>query len=207
MQLSDKDYLLNQLPNQVDYPWLMRLMMAWVESEALPFKMGVLATVDEQGFAQSRTIAIREINEQGLLFFTQQGSAKVAQLSANPCVSFTFLLPNTQRQVTILGQVRPMGEKDNLKYWETYNLERRLRFLVYGTKSGQLIKKQQALDDELAALREQFKDSLPKKPQEYLGYLIVPEVIKFYQLNEHRLSDSISAALANNIWTLQRFVP
>lgn len=44
-------------------------------------------------------------------------------------------------------------------------------------------------------------------PREYVGYTIVPEEIKFYQLNEHRLSDSITAICTHETWILQRFVP
>lgn len=207
MQLTDRDYFLEDLPEHVDYSWLLRLMKDWVKTEALPFDMGVLATVDEKGLPISRTVAIREINEKGLLFFTQMGSSKVAQLSINPYVSFTFMLPNTQRQITVLGGAKPLGESENLKNWETYDQERRLRFLVYGTKSGQPIKKQQKLDEELVALREQYKISLPERPREYVAYTIVPEEIKFYQLNGHRLSDSIIAKHTNSTWILQRFVP
>lgn len=207
MQFTDTDWFLEELPEQVDYSWLLRLMKVWVETEALPFKMGVLATVDENGLPKSRTVAIREINEHGLLFFTQLGSAKVAHISVNPFVSFTFMLPNSQRQVTVFGKIRPLGESENLKNWETYDQERRLRFLVYGTKSGQSITKQQELDEELVALRDQYKKTLPERPREYVGYTIVPEEIKFYQLNEHRLSDSIAAKYTHETWTLQRFVP
>lgn len=207
MQFTDRDWFLDELPEQVDYSWLLSLMKVWVEEESLPFKMGVLATVGENGHPISRTVAIREINEHGLLFFTQLGSAKVAHVSVNPYVSFTFMLPNTQRQVIVSGRVRPLGESENLKNWETYDQERRLRFLVYGTKSGQLIKKQQELDEELVALRVQYKKTLPERPREYVGYTIVPEEIKFYQLNEHRLSDSITAICTDKTWTLQRFVP
>ncbi|WP_115707759.1 pyridoxamine 5'-phosphate oxidase family protein [Legionella sainthelensi] len=207
MQFTDRDWFLKELPAQVNYSWLSRLMKFWLETESLPFKMGVLATVDENGLPKSRTVAIREINDQGLLFFTQMGSAKVAHISVNPHVSFTFMLPNTQRQVTVTGSVRPVDESENLKNWATYDQERRLRFLVYGTKSGQLIKKQQELDEELAALRDQYKKTLPEMPREYVGYTIVPEEIKFYQLNEHRLSDSITAMRTDETWTLRRFVP
>ena len=207
MQFTDRDWFLEELPEQVDYGWLLRLMKVWVETEALPFKMGVLATVDENGLPKSRTVAIREINENGLLFFTQLGSAKVTHILVNPFVSFTFMLPNTQRQVTVFGKIRPLGESENLKNWETYDQERRLRFLVYGTKSGQLITKQQKLDEELVALRDQYKKTLPERPREYVGYTIVPEEIKFYQLNEDRLSDSITAKYTHATWILERFVP
>ncbi|KTC91245.1 pyridoxamine 5'-phosphate oxidase family protein [Fluoribacter dumoffii] len=207
MQFTDRDWFLDELPQHVDYAWLLTLMKMWVETEALPFKMGVLATVDGNGHPISRTVAIREINEHGLLFFTQLGSAKVAHMLGNPQVSFTFMLPETQRQVTVLGKVRAVEEQENLKNWETYDQERRLRFLVYGTKSGQMINKQQELDEELFALKEHYKENLPARPREYVGFTIIPEVIKFYQLNEHRLSDSLTAKRTQGTWTLQRFVP
>ncbi|QEY52500.1 pyridoxamine 5'-phosphate oxidase family protein [Legionella longbeachae] len=207
MRFTDRDCFLEELPEQVDFGWLLRLIKVWVEAENLPFMMGVLATVDENGLPRSRTVAIREINEHGFLFFTQLGSAKVAHILVNPYTSFTFMLPNTQRQITVFGRVRALGEHENLKNWDTYDQERRLRFLVYGTKSGQLIKKQQELDEELFTLKEQYKKTLPERPREYIGYMIVPDEIKLYQLNEHRLSDSITAICTDENWTLQRFVP
>ncbi|RUR19622.1 pyridoxamine 5'-phosphate oxidase [Legionella sp. km535] len=207
MKLTDRDWLLEELPEHVDYWWLVRLINAWVEAESLPFKMGVLSTVDEQGFPKSRTVAIREINEQGLIFFTQLGSAKVRHISVNPNVSFTFMLPNTQRQITVSGRINPLDEIENVKNWETYDQERRLRFLVYGTKSGQTIKQQHELDEELVILREKYKKTLPERPREYVGYTIVPKEIKFYQLNEHRISDSLKATCIHESWILQRFVP
>lgn len=207
MKFTDRDWLLEALPEHVDYWWLLRLIKAWVEAESLPFKMGVLTTVDEQGFPKSRTVAIREINEKGLLFFTQLGSAKVAHICVNPNVSFTFMLPNTQRQITVSGKINPIDEIENVKNWETYDQERRLRFLVYGTKSGKTIKQQHELDQELVILREKYKKTLPERPREYVGYTIVPEEIKFYQLNEHRISDSLKATCIHESWILQRFVP
>jgi len=125
MQFADRDWFLEELPEQVDYSWLLRLINVWVGAEALPFNMGVLVTVDENGLPMSRTVAIREINEHGLLFFTQLGSAKVTQFIVNPNVSFTFMLPTTQRQITFSGRVKPLTESENLKNWESYNQERR----------------------------------------------------------------------------------
>jgi len=207
MQFIDRDLLLEDLPSQVDYNWLLGLMNSWIKIESLPFKMGVLATVDENGLPSSRTVAIREINEHGFLFFTQLGSAKVTNFLVNPYVSFTFMLPTTQRQISVFGRVSPLSESDNIKYWNTYDKERRLRFLVYGTKSGRPIKKQQELDEELVLLREQYQETLPERPREYIGYMIIPQMIKFYQLNEHRLSDSITAKSTQGMWFIQRCVP
>ncbi|VEG92259.1 pyridoxamine 5'-phosphate oxidase [Legionella spiritensis] len=47
MQCTDRDWFLEELPEQVDYSWLLRLMTVWVETESLPFKMGVLGSVNQ----------------------------------------------------------------------------------------------------------------------------------------------------------------
>jgi pyridoxamine 5'-phosphate oxidase len=62
------------------YEWIER----WVAEENSAPLFGILATVDDQCKPHTRTIAIREINKKGILFFTQKGSKKVQQLENNP---------------------------------------------------------------------------------------------------------------------------
>jgi len=204
---TEREGWFDDVPAHINSHWIVERIQVWLEAEALPFMMGVLATVDNNGQPASRTVAIREVTAEGLLFFTQSGSAKVAELSAKPSASFTFMLPHTQRQVTVVGKVQPLDANENSSYWETYDQERRLRFLVYGTKSGQPLEKQQHLDEELTALRARYRDRLPERPSAYVGYRIVPETVKFYQLNAHRLSDAVSVLRTEDEWTLQRYVP
>lgn len=47
-------------------------------------QQGVLSTATTSAVPHARVVAIREINEDGLLFFTQKGTRKVAELTANP---------------------------------------------------------------------------------------------------------------------------
>lgn len=80
--------------------------------------MGVLATVDEDGKPYTRTVAIREISGEDVLFFTQQGSKKVAHLENNNFVSLTMMLADSMRQISFRGQVSALSNEVNgVKYY------------------------------------------------------------------------------------------
>jgi len=46
-----------------------------------------------------------------------------------------------------------------------------------------------------------------ERPESYVGYLIKPEYIDFYQLNTDKISDSFIAEYKNKEWILNRRVP
>lgn len=70
------------------------LLTTWISEElqrgAPNPQHAILATAGKDSIPHGRVIAIREINEQGLLFFTQRGTRKVVEMTYNPIVSLTF---------------------------------------------------------------------------------------------------------------------
>ena len=50
----------------------------------------VLSTCASNNLPHARVVAIREISDKGLLFFTQKGTRKVAELEANPQANLIF---------------------------------------------------------------------------------------------------------------------
>lgn len=207
MNPEQKDYLVSHLESQPSSDWITNLANAWLEAEDMPFAMGVLATVDTQGRPHSRTVALREMNADDVLFFTQAGSQKVAQIQAEPWVSLTLMLPQTSRQIIFEGGVVALSDQENTSYWAQYDIARRLRFMVYGPRSGQNLTSAKALDQELEALQSTYQESAPQRPAAYVGFRIVPTCIRLYQMNDHRLSDSVHLSKHNHQWQAQRLVP
>ena len=68
-------------------------------------QQAVLSTATIDAVPHSRVVAIREIDAQGLLFFTQRDTRKVAEMSINPAVSMTFWFELLLREVIIDGTV------------------------------------------------------------------------------------------------------
>lgn len=170
--------------------------------------MGVLATIDTLGLPHTRTIAIREVNEKGVLFFTQQGSSKVQHIKDNKNVSLTIVLPNKKRQITFEGKVVALSDYENTEYWKTYDEISRVRFMIYGPNSGKIVLSNDALDKELYSKIENYDlELISKRPKEYVGYRINPEIIKMYQLNSDKMSDSYLVTKEKYTWHLSRVCP
>ncbi len=179
----------------------------WIAEEENSPLFGVLATVDHEYKPYTRTIAIREINERGALFFTQKGSKKIDHIKCNPATSLTLYLPSYKRQITFRGRIEALSNKENLQYWNTYPKESQVRFLVYGPRSGQRISSNKDLDKELEMVRKHYQNRLPDKPESYVGYRICPDAFEFYQLNNDRLSDAFIVNTNNGEWEIQRIIP
>ena len=99
----------------------------------------VLATATSNGIPHSRIVAVREISPKGILFFTQQGTRKVAEITENPHASMTLWLAMQQREVIIDGIIEALAQDENKYYWETMSRERQLRFSTYSPVSTQPI--------------------------------------------------------------------
>ncbi|MDA0911572.1 MAG: pyridoxamine 5'-phosphate oxidase family protein [Proteobacteria bacterium] len=179
----------------------------WTHEEKMPFLMGVLANVDQKNHAQSRTVAIREITDKYILFFTQKGSSKVDQIKNNNHVSMTIILPNHKRQIIFDGIAEPISKKENIAYWKTYPKSAQIRFLAYGPTSGEVIDSNKKLDDLVAKYQKEYANKPPVYPESYVGYKIYPSAIKLYQMNDSRMSDSYILKKDDSKWQLIRVVP
>ncbi len=149
----------------------------------------ILATSSKAAIPSARVVAIREINETGIIFFTQCGTRKVTELSLNEHVSGVIWLPLQQRQVTVEGIAKPLTAEENLHYWQTMPRERQLRFSAYAPTSGQVIESTAILDDTYHALTQRYENSTVPMSECYCGYRIVPSLINFYTLGSDSFSE------------------
>ena len=149
----------------------------------------VLATSTIDAIPHSRVVAIREISQEGLLFFTQRGTKKVEELNVNPRVSLTFWFELTERQITIEGTVTPLTETENNNYWVAHPRFSQLRFYAYAPTSSQEISSKQILEDKKNTISKQFDGQVIPMHPLYCGYRIKPIKFLFYAYRTDELSD------------------
>ncbi len=70
----------------------------------------VLSTVTATGVAHSRIVAIRVIENESLLFFTQKGTKKVSELLNNPAASMNYFFAMQQHQIILEGFAQPISD-------------------------------------------------------------------------------------------------
>ncbi len=184
---------------------------AWIEKER---ELGsphpdriVLATAGRSGIAHSRVVAIRLIDEAGILFFTQRGSRKTQEIADNPYGSMTLWLAVQQREVMVEGELKPLSQEENAFYWSSRPKQTQLQFSAYAPTSGQPIASTKYLEEKRAELAEQYANKAIPVSDYYCGYRLVPTRFVFYTLNDQAFSEIIEYTRQANSWHLQPLSP
>lgn len=158
----------------------------------------VLATASATGKVHSRVVAIREITEVGILFFTQRATRKVSDLIANPYASMTLWLPLQQRQVILDGITQALMPDENNFYWDTLPCERQVKFTLH--RSGKSISSLMELEREYQVLLNKYHGQKVPMNDSYCGYRLCPDIIYFYTLGTDTFSEVRKYSRAEAGW-------
>ncbi|ASQ46498.1 pyridoxine/pyridoxamine 5'-phosphate oxidase [Legionella clemsonensis] len=160
----------------------------------------VLSTISPTGFPHSRVVAIREIKNGSLIFFTQRKTRKVADLLSNPAASMNFFLVMQQRQIVLEGAVELLTHEENEQYWNKLPRERQLRFSAYAPTSGQPIMSLKVLDERKRELALCFANKPIPMSDDYCGFRFTPESFLFYTVGSTTFSEVIRFTKNNDVW-------
>lgn len=184
-------------------------MQEWLEKEKQlgspdPDRV-ILATASAAGKVHSRVVAIREITETGVLFFTQRATRKVADLTENPSASMTLWLPLQQREVILDGITQPLTPNENNFYWDTLPYERQVKFTMH--RSGKQVSSLMELENEYQALLRKYRNEKVPISDSYCGYRLSPEVAYFYTLGVESFSEVIKYSRTDVGWENELISP
>jgi len=186
---------------------LFNLINNWLENEkslgsAYPNRM-VLATAGKDAIPHCRIVAIKEILNHSIIFFTQKETRKVKEMNENPSVSATIWLPLQQREVILDGEVEALTHDENIHYWEKMLPDNRLRFFTYAPVSGMPISSLRELEDRYELLKNQINGSDVPMSDFYVGYRLKPKTIVLYTLGTDTFSEVYRYQLINGEWSKQ----
>ncbi|MFT3741560.1 MAG: pyridoxamine 5'-phosphate oxidase family protein [Gammaproteobacteria bacterium] len=186
-------------------------MQDWLEAEK---NLGspnpahvVLATTTSDAKPHSRVVAIREIQTDGILFFTQSRKRKAIELKGNSSASLTLWLPLQQREVILDGHTIFLTDAENDHYWETLPRERQLLFSVYSPISDEAISSTKDLDIKQEILIEKYHNKAIPRNEGYIGFKFIPQHFYFYTLGINAFSELLLYSLNNQQWALKQLSP
>lgn len=150
----------------------------------------VLGTVDAAGRPVTRTVLCKSIDDSGITFFTNYGSAKGDDLAGTPYASATFPWFALGRQVHVRGTVTKVSAEETADYWS--KRPRGSQLGAWASEQSRPIASRAALLDQLAEVTERFAghDPVPVPP-DWGGYRITPDVLEFWQGRESRVHNRI----------------
>lgn len=175
----------------VDNP--IRELERWIEearAEGIPQPASVaFVTVGEGGRPSARTVTLKRIEEDALLFTSALWTRKAQEIEANPQVALLFHWPARGRQVHLTGAATLAERAVAEELFAQRDLFHQLQTVV--SRQGEPIDDLDQLRDRLAHLA-QVQETAPACPEDWGALRVHPETIEFWseapdRIHERRL--------------------
>ena len=165
-----------------------------------------LATVDETGMPNARMVLLKDIQEDGFLFYTNYNSCKGQEISTAGKAAFVLHWKSLRRQIRVRGVTSREEGPNADKYYASRSLKSRLG--AWASVQSQPLSSRAALMAEVAKIFAS-KGNNPPRPTFWGGIRIVPVEVEFWSDGPFRLHDRFrwTRASVGNPWTIQRLNP
>lgn len=165
-----------------------------------------VSTLADGGRVRSRTVLLRGLSAEGLVFYTNRTSSKGEELAAHPQCSAHLLWLDLQRQVRVEGVAAPIDDRENDEYWATR--PRSSQVGAWASPQSQVIRDRDELEARVADAEARFADAdVVPRPAGWGGYRIEPDVFEFWQGRPSRLHDRLRYRLTDGVWSVERLAP
>ncbi|MFN5048241.1 pyridoxamine 5'-phosphate oxidase [Roseateles sp.] len=164
-----------------------------------------LATVGPEGRPSTRIVLIKDIDERGLVWYTNYESRKGRELAAHPFAALQFHWVEMERVVRIEGRVEQVEAAQSDAYFRSRPLDSRLG--AWASPQSQVISSRAVLVANAAKAAAQHGLN-PERPPHWGGYRLLPERGEVWQGRTSRLHDRLSYKLqADGSWLRERLAP
>jgi pyridoxamine 5'-phosphate oxidase len=190
----------------VDHP--LRELEAWIEearAEGIPQPGSVaFVTVGAGGQPSARTVNLKRIEDDALLFTSALWTRKAQEIEANPQVALLFHWPAMGRQVHITGEATLAERALAEELFAERDPFHQLQTVV--SRQGEPIDDLDQLRDRLAHLAE-VQETAPVCPEDWGALLIRPQTIELWSEADDRIHERRLYTLVESEWELTLLAP
>lgn len=164
-----------------------------------------VSTIGLDGFPHSRVVYLKELLEEGLVFYTNYNSDKGRSIEQNPNVHALFFWSELERQISVTGTVSKVPEAMSDEYFQSR--PRGSKLGAWASHQSERLISRSELEERVQQLATQYHEDVPRPPH-WGGYIIEPLRIEFWQGRPSRLHDRIVfEKQQNGSWDIYRKNP
>ena len=165
----------------------------------------ILATGSPEGRPSARVVLLKEICEQGLVFYTNYCSRKAIEMERNPFVSVAIFWEPLGYQVRIEGRVEKVSARKSDLYFSSR--PRGSQLSAWASAQSSEIPSRAHLEHEISRLEKIYNGKPVPRPPWWGGYLLVPDHFEFWKEGKNRLHDRVMYEIAGKNWTRKLLAP
>ena len=165
-----------------------------------------LATVGADGRPSIRMVLLKEVSDEGFVFYTNYESRKGRDLAGSPWVSAVFYWDNLGRQVRVYGKTEKVDRPQSQAYFSSR--PRGSQISAWASPQSQEVPSREFLEQRAKDFEEKFSgvEKIPV-PEHWGGFLIRPDRIEFWEQCPNRLHDRAEYVLESGGWKKRRLAP
>ena len=196
---------MNKLPSEI-----VARMEAWLDDARAcevilePTAM-VLATVQPDGTPAARTVLLKGLDVEGLVFYTNYESAKARDLAHCQAAALCFHWDPLRRQIRVQGTVSRVEDAVSDAYFASR--PRGSQIGAWASAQSSVLEDPQILVDRVAQYEERFAGGPVPRPEFWGGYRLVPERIEFWASRRDRLHVREVHAWSEGQWRASALYP
>lgn len=173
----------------------------WFEPNAM-----TLATATPDGVPSARVVLLKDIDDDGIVFYTNYASQKGREIAANPKAAAVFHWPTLERQVRIAGRIEKVRRERSEQYF--HKRPRGSQFGAMVSNQSDVVPTREILEEDLSQLERTYgeEDVIPL-PENWGGYKLLVEELELWQGRPNRLHDRIRYRLDGDTYVMERLAP
>ena len=164
-----------------------------------------LSTCSKECKPSSRIVLLKEVNENGFVFFTNYDSHKGREMEQNNFVSILFFWKELERQVRVEGKVEKLHADKSDAYFASRPRESQLG--AWSSPQSTVIESRSILEKNEQKYSDLFENKIIERPPHWGGYLVIPNKVEFWQGRPGRLHDRLCYSITAQGWIIQRLAP
>ena len=138
-----------------------------------------ISSVDSDGMPNSRVVLIKDVSQDGFIFYTNYESKKGQELFANKKASLTWWSRRQKKSVRVQGVVSKVSEKTSDEYFSSRSREAQISASI--SKQSEILESRDQLINEYNEFKKKHEGEPLLRPPAWGGILLTPSKVEFWQ--------------------------
>ena len=153
----------------------------------------------------SRVVLLKSYDEIGLVFYTNSNSKKGKSIKENNNVALNFHWKTQNRQIRIEGNANIVSKEVADSYFKTR--PRNSQIGAWSSNQSDDLSSRDELIKSIKNLEMKYADKDIPRPSHWNGYLVMPNLIEFWQEMPFRVHDRVLYFKIDNSWKIKKLYP